>query len=78
MYWLVGRTSEATDGNMSLETVSFQHTVDLQLPLKKLKKATAHWESKDSPTIPTLVNLKSIKEHTRLMTFQEVAKKDQQ
>ena len=78
LFFLVGRTSEATAGNMSLETVSFHHTVDLTLPLKKMKKAKVQWESKDSPTIPILVNLKSIKEHTRLTLFQEVAKKDKE
>ena len=60
---------------MALETVSFSHTVDLQLPLKKNKKAKVSWDSKDLPTIPILLNPKTIKPHTRLMVFQEVAKK---
>ena len=76
LFWLVGRTSEANDANMSIEIVSFHHIVDLVLPFKKQKTTKVEWHSKDLPTIPILVNQVAIKEYTRLIVFQEVAKKE--
>ena len=76
LFWMVGKTQSASEPNMSLESVGFQQHIELHMPLKK-RKASVLWEQKDLPSIPILVNKKTIKEHTRLMVFQAPQKKEE-
>jgi hypothetical protein len=68
LYWLVSRTSEHAKANMSLENVSWEQTVKLQLPLRQ-KKSVVAWASNDLPTIPIFVNKKKVAAHVRLANF---------
>ena len=68
LFWLITRASKPSDANLTLEAVAWEHKVTLHMPLKKRKLST-EWESKDLPTIPILVNKKTIKAHERLVVF---------
>ena len=76
LFWIVGRTSKASEANLTLESVAWEHKVTLVMPHKK-RKLTTEWESKDLPTIPILVNKKPLKAHTRLVMFVAETKKEE-
>ena len=69
LYWLVERSSSPAEANLVLESVCWDHRVDLKLPRKK-QKVSSDWQSQDLPAIPLLVNRKVIKEHVRLVVYQ--------
>ena len=75
LFYLVDRTVDEGEANMSLDTVNWAYTVDLQLPTKKKAKREVEWKSQDLPNIPILVNKKGLKEHTRLVVFQKTPKR---
>ena len=77
LFWVVERTTEKLQANMALETISWEHTVTLHLPLKKTKH-TVETESKDLPGLSVLVNRKAVKAHVRLLVHMEVAQKEGQ
>ena len=60
---------------MTLETVNWEYSAHLELPLKKKAEQQVEWKSVDLPNIPILVNKKGIKEHTRLVVYQKVPKR---
>ena len=74
LFWLVQRTSDKDKVNLVLENVTFSSSVSLEGPWKKARH-TSHWESKDLPSIPVLINKKIIKAHERLATFMEVLRR---
>jgi flagellar biosynthesis GTPase FlhF len=74
LFWLVSRTSAMERANMSLENVSWEHTVKVSLPLKSGKKRAVEWASKDLPTIPVLMNKQKIEAHMRLAVFHDEEK----
>ena len=74
MFWIVQRTNEKEKANMVLENVVSTTSVSLEGPWKKARH-TAQWESKDLPSIPVLINKKTVKAHERLATFYESYKK---
>jgi hypothetical protein len=76
-YWMVTRTSNITEANMSLENVTFEHQMKVSLPAPKRRQVnTVQWEYSELPTLPILVNKKAIKKHTKLLVFQEEKKKE--
>ena len=74
LFWLVHRTSDATEANMSLEQTSFEMNCTIHM----IKKQKHHWDwdSEDLPKIPILMNRKTIKQHQRLALFIENKKPD--
>ena len=72
LFWLVQRTSEATEANMSLEQTSFEMSCTIHV-VKKLKHHS-NWDSEDLPKIPVRMNRKTIKQHQRLAVFLEPKK----
>ena len=77
LFWLITRTSKASEANLTLESVAFEHKVTLHMPTKK-RKLTTEWDSKDLPTIPILVNKKALKAHERLVVFVPEKKKTEE
>ena len=75
LFYIVDRSVDEQEANMSLETVNWEYSAHLQLPLKKKAKQAVEWKSQDLPNIPILVNKKSLKEHTRLFVFQKVPRR---
>ena len=69
LFWLVHRTSNITEANMSLEQTSFE--MNCVLHVTKKHKHHWDWESEDLPKIPILMNRKTIKQHQRLAMFLE-------
>ena len=59
------RTSVASEANLVMESVAWEHHVDLKMPFKK-KKVSVDWQASELPTIPVLINKKPLKEHTCL------------
>ena len=78
LFWLVQRSSSPSDVNMVFESASWEQRITLHMPLKKKKTSVVEWQSPELPTIPLLVNNKAVKEHTRLVVFQQVAKKEEE
>ena len=61
---------------MPLETVTWAYTANLHTPLKTTANATTvEWEAPDLPTLPLRVNKKGLNEHTRLVLFQQIPKR---
>ena len=60
---------------MTLDTVTWEYSAHLQLPLKKKAKQAVEWKSPDLPNLPLLVNKKALKEHTRLMVYQAIPRR---
>ena len=73
-FWLVGRTSEASQANLVFENISFELEVKMNLPAPKRKRvSSSSWEASELPQIPILLNKKAIKEpqeHTKLLVLQ--------
>ena len=59
---------------MSLDTVTWEYAANISLPLKKSKQAV-EWKAQDLPNLPTLVNKKALKEHTRLLVYQSIPRR---
>ena len=72
---MVDRSVDESEGNMSLETANWEYSAHLELPLKKKAQQQVEWKSVDLPNIPILVNTKGSKEHTRLVVYQKVPKR---
>ena len=73
LFWLVGRASQASEGNMSLENFCCSQTLEFTAPFKlpnKKRKVPVEWQQAEFPNLPVLSNKKAIKQHTRLMLFQ--------
>ena len=69
-YWMVSRTSNSSEANMSQENVTFEQQIKVSLPApKKRKVQSVHWDTSELPILPILVNKKAIKEHTKLLVF---------
>ena len=72
---MVTRTSKASEANLTLEDISFEHHVKVNLPNPKRRKiSSVHWEASEMPTIPVLVNTERLEKHTRLIVFQAEAR----
>ena len=75
---MVTRTSKASEANLIMEDITFEHQVSVNLPGPKRRKITrVHWETADLPTIPILVNNRDLKKHTKLQVFQAERSKKQ-
>ena len=74
LYWCVSRSDSNDLASMTLESVSFDYNVNLTMPLKK-KKISYEWLSKDLPSLPVMVNKKTIKAQTKLVLFLAPQKK---
>ena len=59
---------------MSLDLVGWSRKVALFPPLPKMPKHEVIWGTTDLPTVPTMVNKKAIKAHTRLVVSQVLQK----
>ena len=73
LFWLVHRTSDSTEANMTLEQPPFDMCCTIHL--NKKQKHNWDWESDDLPKIPTRMNRQTIKPHQRLAMLLE-RKKD--
>ena len=64
--------------NMTFENCTFEHQVKVNLLVPKKRKvlSSTQWEEPEMPSIPVLVNKKTIKEHTKLCVFQAEKKKE--
>ena len=69
LFWLVGRTSKKADANLVLDPVIMEQSISVTLPNNKKRKHTVSWSSSELPTIPLLVNKRSIEKHTQLLTY---------
>ena len=76
LFWLVLRSSDRSQANMVLESVSWEHKITISMPLKK-RKHVVDWDAKDLPSVPLLINKKPVKAHQRLVVFQAPTKKDE-
>ena len=74
LFFVVERSQVQDESNMVLETVPWDFSVELEMPLKKRKKQSVQWIAQDLPSVSILVNKKPIKEHTRLVVHQQVPK----
>ena len=74
LFYLVERTVDECEANMSLDTVTWDYTANISLPLKKSKQAV-EWSAQDLPNLPILVNKKALKEHTRLVVHQSIPRR---
>ena len=68
LFWVIGRTSEVSKANMTIENVTWSHQVTLNMPFKK-KKHHLDWEACELPSIPILMNKSKIEKHTQLLVF---------
>ena len=75
LFFIVQKSLAKGGANMAMENVAWDYRVDIQLPMKKQKKKQVGWTSQDLPSIPTMVNQKAIKEHTRLALHQPLLQK---
>ena len=73
LFWLVHRTSNITQANMTLEQTPFE--MNCVLHVTKKQKHHWDWESEDLPKIPIRMNRRTIKPHQRLAMSLE-SKKD--
>ena len=77
LFWIVQRTSKASDANLVFENVTFETQVIVRLPAPKKRKIEASlWGPEELPSIPTLVNKGSLKKHIQLFCSQPEKKKD--
>ena len=76
LFWIVGRTSKASEANLSLEPISFEQKTSLTLPNNKKRKISVDWAASEMPSIPILVNKKALKAHTQLLVFHAEKKKE--
>ena len=72
LFFVVERSQVLDEANMFLESVPWEYTVDIEMPLKKRKKQSVQQNAQDLPSITILVNKKAIKEHTRLVVHQHI------
>ena len=75
LFFVVERSQVQDEANMVLETVPWEYSVDIEMPLKKRKKQSVQWNAQGLPSISILVDKKAIKEHTRLVVHQQVPKR---
>ena len=69
LFWVISRVPEKKDANLTLENLSWSQEIKVTLPgpaAKKRKVENVSWDAAELPSIPTLVNLRSIKKHTML------------
>ena len=77
-FWMVARTSKASEANMSLENATFEQTLKVTLPAAKKRKTTnLTWESLEMPSVPILVNKTKIEKDMKLLMFLAEKKKEQ-
>ena len=77
LFWIVQRTSKASDANLVFENVTFETQVCVSLPTTKKRKVEASlWGPEELPGIPILINKGSLKKHIQLFCFQPEKKKD--
>ena len=70
LFWLVGKTSNSSDANLSMETATFEHQIKVHLPGPKRRKTeTSQWDPPEMPGVPILTNKKTIQKHTQLLVF---------
>ena len=78
LFWMVSRTSKASQANMAMETLSFEQSIKVSLPGPKRRKTlSVQWDSSDMPTLPILVNKKALPKHIMLLVFQAEKKKEE-
>ena len=66
-FWVVGRTSKASEANLVLENITFEHQVKLSLPApKKRRTETCAWDCSSIPSVPVMINKTSIEKHMQL------------
>ena len=75
LFFLAERSVDESEANMTLGTVTWEYSAHLQLPLKKKSKQAVEWKSQDLPNLPILVNKKALKEHTRLIVYQSIPRR---
>ena len=76
-FWMVARTSKASEANMSLENATFEQTLKVTLPATKKRKTTnLTWESSEMPEVPIMVNKKKIQKDMQLLMFLAQKNKD--
>ena len=75
LFYLVERSVDESEANMTLETVTWEYSARLQLPLEKKAKQAVEWKSPDLPNLPLLVNKKALKEHARLIVYQSIPRR---
>ena len=69
-YWACGRTSKASEANLIMENINFEHSMKVSLPApKKRKVETCTWDSSEMPHVPILLNKKKIDKHVQLLVF---------
>ena len=77
-FWMVARTSKASEANLSLENATFEQTLKVTLPAAKKKKTTnLTLESLEMPSVPILVNKTKIEKNMKLLMFLPEKKKEQ-
>ena len=72
LFWLVGRTSKASEANLALENSTFEAQVVVPLPVgPKRRKVSpaAQWASHGMPSVPVLVSKKAIKAQAQLLMY---------
>ena len=70
LFWLAGKTSSSSDANLSMEVATFEHQIKVHLPGPKRRKIeSSKWDILDMPGVPVLINMKTIKKHTKLLVY---------
>ena len=75
LFWLITRTSNASQANLVYESIGGEISMNLKLPssMKRARKeqGKSDWSSHEVPTVPILVNKKAINKHVLLAVFLE-------
>ena len=78
-FWILGRTTQASEANLVLENITFESQVKVSLPApKKRKTETCNWDSTVMPSFPILMNKSKIGKNLQLLVFQPEKKKEKE
>ena len=76
-YWLVSRACKPSDANLTLDNVTFEFNLKLNLPAPKRRKTESqHLEPSELPSLPIMVNKGKIKKHLQLLVYQPERKEE--
>ena len=75
LFWVVTRTTTASEANLVMEPMLWNSKVELKLPAKK-RKVHVEWEADELPTIPLMTNKAAVKQKTLLKVFVEEKKEE--
>ena len=71
LFWLASRTPTTSQANLVPENVVLEQLIKVSLPGPDWRKVVSvHWEYSEMPSIPILVNKKTLKQRTKLFVFQ--------